>query len=326
MLKLPLIYWLISSGGFGCHPEVLSSVSKKETIELGSCLLKPTSQFCKVLLNSTGSNFLVAYLSRRKFKKMPRVDNCAATDSARLISEPLASRLTFEQGFEQDVNKHEFGGKDFQTASLLEVSQQTTSMSAKSSALPTCWSERKQFSTRILSILLCVIVASVIALVFAFLYLILKEVKTERLIKEDGTEVTILGFWSLLILSSMAGICCCSFSWTLTYFDAYDPNTFSPALSSSPLRQITGNMGYGVAVLNGIVAALAVLWCLTWSPCPPPSSPFQRLPRLHTLRLRDSIGLYLAFNDQRRALRNVLTVDQQHHRSAFLKKRIAHCF
>ncbi|XP_031438494.1 ADP-ribosylation factor-like protein 6-interacting protein 6 isoform X2 [Clupea harengus] len=171
---------------------------------------------------------------------MPRVDNDAAADSVRLTTEHLARRLIFAQGLNKDASRQELDGTDFQRASLHETtSQQSISMSTKSPLQQTYWSDSKKWSARILSILLCVIVASVIALFFACIYLVLKELKSEKIIKEDGAEVKLLGFWSLLILSSLAGISCCSFSWTLTYFDSYDPGMFPPTpLSSSRLRRI----------------------------------------------------------------------------------------
>ncbi|XP_076152948.1 ADP-ribosylation factor-like protein 6-interacting protein 6 [Alosa pseudoharengus] len=199
---------------------------------------------------------------------MPRVDNAGAPDGgARLATEPLARRLMFAYGLDKDVSSHELDRTDFKRASLHETSQQGMSMSIKSSPQQKYKSDRKQWPARILSILLCVIVVSVIALFFAFIYVILKELKAEKIIREDGTEVRLLGFWSLLVLSSLAGISCCSFSWTLTYFDSYDPGTFPPtSLSSSRLRRMTGHsfhMGYSVAILNGIVAAFTAMWCLS---------------------------------------------------------------
>ncbi|XP_028833826.1 ADP-ribosylation factor-like protein 6-interacting protein 6 isoform X2 [Denticeps clupeoides] len=127
--------------------------------------------------------------------------------------------------------------------------------------------QQQRWPVRLLSMLLCVVAASVIALIFAFLYLILKDLKTERIVSEEGVEIRLLGFWSLFTLSSMAGLLCCGFSWTLTYFDSFEPGTFPPTpLSPARMRRMTGHsfhMGYSVAILNGVVAALTVIWCLT---------------------------------------------------------------
>ncbi|XP_030639237.1 ADP-ribosylation factor-like protein 6-interacting protein 6 [Chanos chanos] len=131
----------------------------------------------------------------------------------------------------------------------------------------TYWSDRKRWPARVLSMLCCIVILLLVALFFAFLYIILKDLRTARIIAEDGSEVRILGFWSLLVLSSLAGISCCSFSWTLTYFDSFEPGTFPPTpLSPTRLRRLTGHsfhLGYNMAILNGIVAALTVIWCLT---------------------------------------------------------------
>ncbi|KAF7248246.1 ADP-ribosylation factor-like protein 6-interacting protein 6 [Varanus komodoensis] len=83
---------------------------------------------------------------------------------------------------------------------------------------------------------------------------------------EDSTEMSILGFWSLLVLALMAGLSCCSFSWTVTYFDSFEPGMFPPTpLSPARFKRMTGHsfhMGYSMAILNGIVAALTIVWCL----------------------------------------------------------------
>uniref|UniRef100_A0AAQ4QDL2 Uncharacterized protein n=1 Tax=Gasterosteus aculeatus aculeatus TaxID=481459 RepID=A0AAQ4QDL2_GASAC len=53
------------------------------------------------------------------------------------------------------------------------------------------------------------------------------------------------GFWSILALSLLVGCICCVLSCTLTY---------------------TGtdvHLGYGVAVVNGLMAMLTVIWSLT---------------------------------------------------------------
>ncbi|XP_062270589.1 ADP-ribosylation factor-like protein 6-interacting protein 6 isoform X3 [Scomber scombrus] len=75
------------------------------------------------------------------------------------------------------------------------------------------------------------------------------------------------GFWSILVLSVLAGCICCIFSWTLTYLDSYQPGMGLPTLLTlSYLRDLSAHgfhMCYGVAVLNGIMAMLTVIWSLT---------------------------------------------------------------
>ncbi|XP_061081626.1 ADP-ribosylation factor-like protein 6-interacting protein 6 [Conger conger] len=94
-----------------------------------------------------------------------------------------------------------------------------------------------------------------------------QELRSETLTTEDGSEIKLLGFWSLLILSTVAGVSCCSFSWTLTYFDSFEPGMFPPTpLSPARHRKMTGHsfhIGYSMAILNGLVAALTVVWCLS---------------------------------------------------------------
>ncbi|XP_018093131.1 ADP ribosylation factor like GTPase 6 interacting protein 6 S homeolog isoform X2 [Xenopus laevis] len=106
----------------------------------------------------------------------------------------------------------------------------------------------KRWATRILSMLCCLVVVCILSVLLAVLYLVIQ------------------GFWSLLALSLLAGLSCCSFSWTVTYFDSYEPGMFPPTpLSPARFRKMTGHsfhMGYTMAILNGVVAALTVLWCL----------------------------------------------------------------
>uniref|UniRef100_A0A672LUB2 ADP-ribosylation factor-like protein 6-interacting protein 6 n=1 Tax=Sinocyclocheilus grahami TaxID=75366 RepID=A0A672LUB2_SINGR len=154
------------------------------------------------------------------------------------------------------------------------------------------WKYTHLWPARIVSVLCSVVIVSFIAVLISFLYIVLKDLRAERITTEDGSEVRLLGrsklhlvyfnvvaaycktqdffpagFWSILVLSSLAGVLCCSFSWTLTYFDSFEPGMFPPTpLSSARLKRMTGHsfhMGYSMAILNGIVAALTLIWYLT---------------------------------------------------------------
>ncbi|XP_018598659.1 ADP-ribosylation factor-like protein 6-interacting protein 6 [Scleropages formosus] len=126
---------------------------------------------------------------------------------------------------------------------------------------------RRHWPARVLAMLCCIIMLSIVAFFLSLFYVILKDLRTASVTTEDGSEVKLLGFWSLLVLSTVAGISCCSFSWTLTYFDSFEPGMFPPTpLSPARLRKMTGHsfhMGYSVAILNGIAAALTIFWCLS---------------------------------------------------------------
>ncbi|KAF5896338.1 ADP-ribosylation factor-like protein 6-interacting protein 6, partial [Clarias magur] len=87
---------------------------------------------------------------------------------------------------------------------------------------------RSPWPARICSMLCCLVVVTFIAILSFFMYVILKDLRAERVTVEDGTEVRLLGFWSMFVLSSLAGVLCCSFSWTLTYFDSFEPGMFPP--------------------------------------------------------------------------------------------------
>ncbi|KAK1166062.1 ADP-ribosylation factor-like protein 6-interacting protein 6 isoform X1 [Acipenser oxyrinchus oxyrinchus] len=124
----------------------------------------------------------------------------------------------------------------------------------------------KKWPARLFSMLCCIVILSVVAFLLAFVYVFLKDLRSEKDKNEDGTEINILGFWSLLVLSLSAGLTCCSFSWTLTYFDSFEPGMFPPTpLSPARFRKLTGHsfhIGYSMAILNGIMAALTLIWCL----------------------------------------------------------------
>ncbi|XP_069472531.1 ADP-ribosylation factor-like protein 6-interacting protein 6 [Ambystoma mexicanum] len=123
-----------------------------------------------------------------------------------------------------------------------------------------------RWPTRLLSVFCCLLLLAGLAFFVAFLFLIMKELQSAKEKNEDGMETRLIGFWSLLVLSLTAGLSCCSFSWTVTYFDSFEPGMFPPTpLSPARFRRMTGHsfhMGYSMALLNGIVAALTVIWGL----------------------------------------------------------------
>ncbi|KAG9471791.1 hypothetical protein GDO78_022747, partial [Eleutherodactylus coqui] len=123
----------------------------------------------------------------------------------------------------------------------------------------------KRWPARLLSMVCCLVVVSILAVLFVVLYIVIQDMQIAK-VNEDGVKTSLLGFWSLLVLSLFAGLSCCSFSWTVTYFDSFEPGMFPPTpLSPARFKRMTGHsfhMGYTMAILNGIVAALTVLWCL----------------------------------------------------------------
>lgn len=127
-------------------------------------------------------------------------------------------------------------------------------------------SRGKRWPARLLSVFCCLILVAGLAFILAFFFVFMKELPSEKTKNENGMETHLLGFWSLLVLSLAAGLSCCSFSWTVTYFDSFEPGMFPPTpLSPARFRRMTGHsfhMGYSMALLNGIVAALTVVWSL----------------------------------------------------------------
>ncbi|XP_065269207.1 ADP-ribosylation factor-like protein 6-interacting protein 6 isoform X1 [Emys orbicularis] len=138
----------------------------------------------------------------------------------------------------------------------------------------------KRWPARACSMLCCLLAVSALAFLLAIACLVLKDLRSEKEKNEDGIETGLLGFWGLFVLALMTGLSCCSFSWTVTYFDSFEPGMFPPT-PLSPARfkwdlydrlnntasdvRLTGHsfhMGYSMAILNGIVAALTIVWCL----------------------------------------------------------------
>ncbi|XP_036714538.1 ADP-ribosylation factor-like protein 6-interacting protein 6 isoform X2 [Balaenoptera musculus] len=126
--------------------------------------------------------------------------------------------------------------------------------------------QARRWPVQVLSVLCSLLFAILLAFLLAITYLIVKELHAENLKNEDDVHTGLLGFWTLLIISLTAGFSCCSFSWTVTYFDSFEPGMFPPTpLSPARFKKLTGHsfhMGYSMAILNGIVAALTVAWCL----------------------------------------------------------------
>ncbi|XP_057683822.1 ADP-ribosylation factor-like protein 6-interacting protein 6 isoform X2 [Corythoichthys intestinalis] len=91
------------------------------------------------------------------------------------------------------------------------------------------------------------------------------KLRAGRVKEESGAEARMLGFWSILVLSIFAGLSCCFFSWTLIYLNSYKPGTVPPTLLTLLCRDKNNKdllLDYGVAVLNGSMATLAVIWNL----------------------------------------------------------------
>uniref|UniRef100_A0A8C4R936 ADP-ribosylation factor-like protein 6-interacting protein 6 n=1 Tax=Eptatretus burgeri TaxID=7764 RepID=A0A8C4R936_EPTBU len=65
-------------------------------------------------------------------------------------------------------------------------------------------------------------------------------------------------------LSLGAGLSCCTFSWSLAYFDSFEPGMFPPTpLSSVKIRKMTGHsfhMVYSMAILNGLIMSVITFW------------------------------------------------------------------
>ncbi|KAL8183316.1 UNVERIFIED_CONTAM: ADP-ribosylation factor-like protein 6-interacting protein 6 [Gekko kuhli] len=124
----------------------------------------------------------------------------------------------------------------------------------------------RRWPSRACSVFCCLLAVCLLAFLLAIACLVLKDLQFEKGKTDESIETNILGFWSLLILALVSGLSCCSFSWTVTYFDSFEPGMFPPTpLSPARFKRMTGHsfhVGYSMAILNGIVAALTVVWCL----------------------------------------------------------------
>ncbi|XP_038606816.1 ADP-ribosylation factor-like protein 6-interacting protein 6 [Tachyglossus aculeatus] len=136
--------------------------------------------------------------------------------------------------------------------------------SSSSSSSSSSW---RPWPARLLSVACALLFVALLAFLLAIVYLVVQELRVETSKTEDGMETGLLGFWTLLVISLTAGFSCCSFSWTVTYFDSFEPGMFPPTpLSPARFKRLTGHsfhMGYSIAILNGIVAAVTVAWSLT---------------------------------------------------------------
>ncbi|XP_054628861.1 ADP-ribosylation factor-like protein 6-interacting protein 6 [Dunckerocampus dactyliophorus] len=129
----------------------------------------------------------------------------------------------------------------------------------------------KLWPEMLLSVLVSAAAVVAVGVFCAFLDPILQvwtvaELRAERVIEEDGTEVRMLaGFWSILVLSLLAGSICCFFSWTVAYLNSYKAGIVPPTVTL--LCRDTLEQGflvdYGVAILNGVMASLTVIWSMT---------------------------------------------------------------
>ncbi|XP_023577099.1 ADP-ribosylation factor-like protein 6-interacting protein 6 isoform X2 [Octodon degus] len=92
----------------------------------------------------------------------------------------------------------------------------------------------RRWPVQVLSVLCSLLFAGLLAFLLAIAYLVVKELHAENLKTED-VDTGLIGFWTLLIISLSAGFSCCSFSWTVTYFDSFEPGMFPPT-PLSPAR------------------------------------------------------------------------------------------
>ncbi|XP_045335821.1 ADP-ribosylation factor-like protein 6-interacting protein 6 isoform X3 [Leopardus geoffroyi] len=110
--------------------------------------------------------------------------------------------------------------------------------------------QARRWPVQILSILCSLLFAILLAFLLAIAYLIVK------------------GFWTLLIISLSAGFSCCSFSWTVTYFDSFEPGMFPPTplsparFKTSQVSHRRGNLWAGVVFLSGEKKIMETDWTL----------------------------------------------------------------
>ncbi|XP_019409541.1 PREDICTED: ADP-ribosylation factor-like protein 6-interacting protein 6 isoform X2 [Crocodylus porosus] len=106
----------------------------------------------------------------------------------------------------------------------------------------------RRWPARACSVLCCLVAVCVLALLLAFAGLVLRDLQAEQEKSEEAAETRLLGFWGLLVLALTAGLSCCSFSWTVTYFDSFEPGMFPPT-PLSPARFKDGRKSYALGNL-----------------------------------------------------------------------------
>ncbi|KAL6115571.1 arl6ip6 [Pungitius sinensis] len=114
----------------------------------------------------------------------------------------------------------------------------------------------RPWSGVVLSVLGSTLAVAAVGFFCALIYPILRELRA------DWTEDRMLGFWSILVLSLLVGCICCVFSCALTCLDSYPITMVTPA-HLRDLSEQDVHLGYGVAVVNGLMAMLTVIWSLT---------------------------------------------------------------
>ncbi|XP_072308036.1 ADP-ribosylation factor-like protein 6-interacting protein 6 [Eucyclogobius newberryi] len=112
----------------------------------------------------------------------------------------------------------------------------------------------------VLSLVSSALVLALVGCVAALLYPVLKELRGLRAKGADGTEQRMLGFWSVSALSLVVAGLCSASSWILTHLDSAHCR---PRPHSSPQDSDGARLGYGMAVLNGAMAMVTVMWSLS---------------------------------------------------------------
>ncbi|XP_068612582.1 ADP-ribosylation factor-like protein 6-interacting protein 6 [Brachionichthys hirsutus] len=112
-----------------------------------------------------------------------------------------------------------------------------------------------------LSVVGSAVVVAAVGCLCALLYPILQELRTDRVRGQDGTEQRILGFWSVSVLSVTAGCVCSVVSWTLNHLDGHRAGSVLPL--ANVRDEAAFDLGSGLALLNGLAAALTVVWSLS---------------------------------------------------------------
>ncbi|XP_077466471.1 ADP-ribosylation factor-like protein 6-interacting protein 6 [Stigmatopora argus] len=124
----------------------------------------------------------------------------------------------------------------------------------------------KTWTLVVMSLVVSALVVAAVGLLCALVDPVLQELRTAGVKEENGTKAKMLGFWSILVLSVFAGVSCCCFSLIMTYLNSYKPGIAPPTILSLLCRDKINPdllLNYSVAVLNGSMATLAVIWNLT---------------------------------------------------------------
>ncbi|KAJ6660830.1 hypothetical protein lerEdw1_017456 [Lerista edwardsae] len=200
------------------------------------------------------------------FRGGGRLDRYSQSSRASAGTPWLSEGRTVTRSLQEELEDGDGEGEQLLLSGHVGRSQEGAAAASRADLVPPAQHGARGWPSRACAVLCCLLAVTLLAFLLAIACLVLRDLRYEKGKAEDSVETSILGFWSFLILALTTGLSCCSFSWTVIYFDSFEPGMFPPTpLSPARFKRMTGHsfhMGYSMAILNGIVAALIIVWSL----------------------------------------------------------------